>query len=222
MRVQRLPSTHPSGLPVVLLDEADQPIAIVSEFLRHLRARDYSPNTLVAYAYDLLHFWAFLHQQHISIHEFSPAQSLDFLEYLRQVPSRRQVQRLGLALCTMEEGLPATRLAATTINRIFAAVSSFYEYLIISGRLGDQENPLLKVDDPARARVSERHRPFLGRASQQRPVRRVVRVKTVQRVPRPLSEEQVQRVVGSLRGFRDRAMLWLMLQGGLRPGDYIG
>lgn len=140
---------------------------------------------------------------------------------MRQVPSRRQVQRLGLALCTMEEGLPATRLAATTINRIFAAVSSFYEYLIISGRLGDQENPLLKVDDPARARVSERHHPFLGRASRQRPVRRVVRVKTVQRARRPLSEEQVQRVVSSLRGFRDRAMLWLMLQGGLRPGEVL-
>lgn len=221
MRVQRLPSPNPSGLPVVLLDEADQPIALVSEFLRHLSAREYSPNTLVAYAYDLLHFWTFLRQQRITLQAFSPAQSLDFLEFLHQLPSHKPVQRLGLALCTREEGLPAKRLSATTINRIFAAVSSFYEYLIISGRLDDQEHPLLKVNDPAGARVSERHRPFLGRASRQHPVRRVVRVKTVQRVPRPLSEEHVQQLLGSLGSWRDRAMLWLMLQGGLRPGEVL-
>ena len=36
-----------------LIDESGQPIPIVSGFLRHLRARGYSPNTLSAYAYDL-------------------------------------------------------------------------------------------------------------------------------------------------------------------------
>jgi len=47
-------------------------------------------------------------------------------------------------------------------------------------------------------------------------------VKTVSRVPRPMSEEQIKALLGSLRMVRDKAMLLLMLQGGLRPGDYIG
>ncbi len=220
MRVQRCSPPSQEGLPVVLLDDANQPITLVSAFLRHLSARDYSPNTLVAYAYDLLHFWTFLYERQLTYHRFTPAQSLEFLEYLRQTPSRKRVQRLGLALCTTQDGVSATRLSATTINRVFAAVSSFYEYLILAGHLAE-ENPMVKVDDPAQARVSDRHPPFLGYASRQRPVRRVVRVKTIQRVPRPLSDGQVEQLFRSLRSVRDRAMLWLMLQGGLRPGEVL-
>jgi integrase len=49
-----------------------------------------------------------------------------------------------------------------------------------------------------------------------------VRVKTVQRVPRPLSEAQVQALLAQLRSRRDRAIVLLMLQGGLRPGEVLG
>lgn len=222
MRVQSCSSASQEGLPVLLFDDAEQPVVLVSGFLRHLAARDYSPNTLVAYAYDLLHFWQFLQLRHLAYQDFTPARSLEFLEYLRQVPSRKRVQRLSLTLClTEEEGHSATRLSATTINRIFAAVSSFYEYLIVSGGITERENPILQMDDPASAWVSDRHRSFLNHALRQRPVRRMIRVKTVLRVPRPLSEEQVQHLFGTLHSWRDRAMLWLMLQGGLRPGEVL-
>jgi len=126
-----------------------------------------------------------------------------------------------MVLCTTEAGEPATHLAAASVNRILAAVSSFYEYLILSGKWSERENPLQKTDDPATARVSARHRPFMGHASQQRPIRRVVRVKTISRVPRPMSEEQITALLGSLRGHRDKAMILLMLQGGLRPGEIL-
>ena len=116
---------------------------------------------------------------------------------------------------------PATKLAATTVNRILAAVSSFYEYVILAGMF-ERLNPIEKRPDPALQRVSERHRPFMGGASRQRPIRRAVRVKTVQRVPRPPSEAQVQALLAQLRSRRDRAIVLLMLQGGLRPGEVLG
>jgi integrase len=221
MQVHRL-SLGESNEPFFeLLDDSGQPIPIVSGFLRHLRARGYSPNTLSAYAYDLLHFMTFLDEQQISYQEFTPARSLLFLEYLSTLPSRGPAQRLTLVLCTTDQGNSATRLSPTTINRIFAAVSSFYEFLIVSDQFPNPENPLVKVDDPAYARVSDRHRPFMGRASRQRPVRRAVHVKTVQRVPRPMTDEQVTALVASLRLKRDKAMLLLMLHGGLRPGEVL-
>jgi integrase len=116
---------------------------------------------------------------------------------------------------------PATKLAATTVNRILAAVSSFYEYVILAGMF-ERLNPIQKRPDPALQRVSERHRPFMGGASRQRPIRRAVRVKTVQRVPRPLSEAQVRALLAQLGSRRDRAIVLLMLQGGLRPGEVLG
>ena len=197
------------------------PLGVVTAFLQYLSTRDCSPNTQAAYAYDLLHFYRFLAHAHLTIEEFTAPQALARPEYLRGVPSRRPAQRFSLALCTEEDGQPARRLAATTINRILAAVSSFYEYLIVAGQLPVHENPVQKVEDPATAHVSGRHHPAPGRGSHQRPIRRVVSVKTVQRVPRPLSEEQVTRLVGSLRCGRDRALVYLMLQGGLRPGEVL-
>jgi integrase len=119
-------------------------------------------------------------------------------------------------------GRAATLLAPTTVNRILAAVSSFYEYLILSAQLGERANPIEKRPDPSLAPVSERHRPFMGKASRQRPVRRSVRVKTVQRLPRPLSPDQVGALLATLRRWRDRAMILLMLEGGLRPGEVLG
>src|SRR5260370_17172392 len=219
MRVHRIHLSESNEPLFELIDESGQPIPVVSSFLRHLRARGYSPNTLSAYAYDLLHFLTFLDEQQIAYQEFTPARSLLFLEYLFTRPSKRQAQRLALVLCTTDQGSPATRLAPATINRIFAAVSSFYEFLIVSEQFPYQENPILKVDDPAYARVSDRHRPFMGRAARQRPVRRTVHVKTVQRVPRPMTDEQVSQLLTSLRLKRPNAMLLPLLPSVLRQAD---
>jgi integrase len=222
MRVHRIQVSHENAITFELLDETGQPIEAVSGFMRHLRARGCSPNTLSAYAFDLLHFTTFLTKQQLTYQEFTPPHALLFLEYLSQLPSRKQVQRFELVLSTTtDEGHSATRLSPATINRTCAAVSSFYEYLILSGQFIGRENPIQQVNDPALARVPERHRPFLGHVSRQRPMRRSIHVKTVQSVPRPMDDEQVNKLLESLRLRRDRAMIFLMLHGGLRPGEVL-
>jgi integrase len=207
--------------PVELLDDSGEPIAIVSAFLRYLSARDCSPNTLVAYAHDLQHFWRFLSNHELTWETFRSFHALKLLEYLRTVPNRRPVQQLGLTLATVVDGRPATHLAPPTINRILATISSFYDYVIVAGQL-DPSNPIEKRSDLALQRVSDRHRPFMDGASRQRPLRRYVRVKTVQRLPRPLSDEQVAHLLAALRCQRDLALVRLMLDGGLRPGEALG
>ena len=186
------------GVSVELVDESGAPVAVVSAFLRHLAARGCSPNTVAAYAYDLRHLWCFLFAHGLDWREFGPPHALELLEALRATPSRRPAQRLGLTVATHADGQPARWLAPATVNRVLAAVSSFYEYVILAG-VWDRANPIEKRPDPALLVVGERHRPFMGRASRQRPVRRAVRVKTPQRVPRPLSDGQVQALLGALR-----------------------
>ena len=88
MRVRHVQAN--GGVSVELLDDADQPLVVVSHFLHHLGARGYSPNTISAYAYDLLHFIRFLSHQFLTFEEFTPAHSLAFLDYLSHVPSRGQ------------------------------------------------------------------------------------------------------------------------------------
>jgi integrase len=220
MRVQRVLHEGLGPVSYELLDDAGRAVPEVGAFLRHLRARGCSPNTVAAYAYDLLHFTRFLTEHRLAYGAFTSAHALALLEHLRRLPSRRASQRLGLALCTTDSGRAITRLSATTVNRVLAAVSSFYEYLIVADQFAP-ENPIQRRLDPALARVEERPRAFLEGVSRQRPVRRVVRVKTVQHLPRPLSEEQVDLLFASLRRWRDKAIVLLMLQGGLRPGEVL-
>ncbi len=53
--------------------------------------------------------------------------------------------------------------------------------------------------DGLRFVVPVRHRPFMGNASRQQPIRRAVRVKTVQRLPRPMEEQQVRQLLYCLK-----------------------
>ena len=219
MRVQRCQSGDSSS--VELPDDAGNAVVVVSGFLRHLTARGCSPNTIIAYAYDLSHLWDFLAGQGLTWEAIRPPHAVGLLEHLRSVSNRRPRQRLTLAVANLDAAGPGTRLAPATVNRILAAVSSFYEYAILAG-LRDEANPIEQQADPALLHVSERHRPFMGRASRQQPVRRSVRVKTVQRLPRPLDTAQVAALLAQLRCIRDRALVLLMLQGGLRPGEVLG
>jgi integrase len=61
----------------------------------------------------------------------------------------------------------------------------------------------------------------MGYASRQRPIRRAIRVKTPELLPRPMEDEKVDLLVGGVRRRRDRAMLLLMHKGGLRPGEVL-
>src|SRR5260370_41176607 len=143
MRVRRIQLENEHDISFELLDDNDQSIPIVSGFMRHLRARGCSPNTLSAYAYDLLHFMQFLQEQQLPYLEFRPPHALLFLEYVSQLPRRKVARRLGLVLSTTTvDGVPTTRLSPATINRTFAAVSSFYDYLILPGHFTERETPI--------------------------------------------------------------------------------
>jgi len=95
---------------------------------------------LIAYAHDLQHLWRFLACAGLTWERLKPPHALDLLAYLRTLPSAHLVQRLGLTLTTTQDGSPARLLAPKTINRILAAVSSFYDYMITAGQF-PQANP---------------------------------------------------------------------------------
>src|SRR5664280_2322080 len=187
---------------VLLLDDGGEPVVPVVRYLGHLIDAGYSPHTACAYGYDLRYLFEFLGAEGVSWQAFGPSTALIFLGHLRRRPTRRPAQRLRLAVATGGGRL----LAPATVQRVLAATSSFYEWEIAA----------------ALARVPERHQPFVGTASRQRPVRRAVRVRLPMRLPRPLEGEEVQAVLDSMATLRDLAMTLLMLDGGLRPGEVLG
>jgi integrase/recombinase XerD len=202
---------------VVLLDDRGDEVAPVSRFLSYLTDSDYSPNTVCAYAYDLRHLVQFFDQRGLGWNDFRPSTALEFLAYLRRVQSRRPAQRLGLTVATERGRL----LSAATVQRVLAATSSFFEWAIAAEQYTADENPMQRRVDHALGRVPDRHRPFVGAASRQQPVRRTVRVRLPLRLPRPMSTEDIDALLASLTTLRDLAIFLLMLDGGLRPGEVL-
>lgn len=202
---------------VTLLDDIGREVVQVTRFLSHLTDSDYSPNTVCAYAYDLRHLAVFLDERALGWNDFRPSTALEFLAYLRRVPSRRPAQRLGLTVATEHGRL----LSAATVQRVLAATSSFFEWAIAAEQYTAGENPMQRRVDHALGRVPDRHQPFVGGASRQQPVRRTVRVRLPLRLPRPMTGEDVDALLASLTTLRDLAIFLLMLDGGLRPGEVL-
>jgi len=202
---------------VILFDDAGDEVSLVTRFLSHLADSGYSPNTLCAYAYDLRHLVSFLDQRGMTWSEFRPSIARELLAYLRRVPSRRPGQRLDLTVATGEGRL----LSAATVARTLAATSSFFEWAIAAEEYAGTDNPMQRRVDQPLGRVPDRHQPFVGAASRQQPVRRTVRVRLPIRLPRPMTVEEVDALLVRMTTVRDLAILLLMLDGGLRPGEVL-
>jgi integrase/recombinase XerD len=123
VHVIKVDGAGPGEPAVRLVDDDGQPVAEVDAFLRLLTVREYSPNTVRAYAHDLQKLFAFLAEAGIPAAAFTPARAVAFLQWLRLVSSSGRAQRLELGVATGEGRV----LSAKTCNRVMAAVSSFYE-----------------------------------------------------------------------------------------------
>jgi integrase/recombinase XerD len=210
---------EPSGIELV--DVEGQPVAAVSQFLKYIAARGCSPNTVLAYSYDLAHLWTFLSIAQLRWDQLSRAEALDFLVHLRALPAKRRGAVKDIAVVAYRGAPVSAGLSAATINRILVAVSCFYDWAILSDRL-DGPHPITKVEDHSALHISDRHRPFLDGVSRRRPMAHTLRAKTIRRLPRPMSDEQIDALLSAIGSLRDSALVLLMLNAGLRPGEALG
>ena len=153
-------------------------------------------NTVLATAFDLKVFF--------SIIATDPA-AVTTADVLAFIASQR-VPRRGATVVRIEDGEPG--LSARTIKRRLATVAGLYEYLIIRGDTGVSRNPV--------------PRGLAMRRPGQRTTRGVPLIRTPRTLPRVISPETVDALMGALRTQRDRAMVEAMLLGGLRRGEVLG
>ncbi len=161
-------------------------------------------NTWINYAHDLQ---AFVNAVEKPLALVKPRDIFAFIQRQRETPSRRGH---GEELVPLSPGL-----SPRTVKRRLATISGFYGYLLVLGESSVKANPV------PRGLVTRGA--FLGhpmRRSNGGGVTPLVRIPYT--LPQPLEAETVDRFLGSLRTHRDRAMLLLMLLGGLRKSEVIG
>lgn len=117
MRVQRVlsPGGGPESWTVIGADR--RPIEPVERYLAWLTRIERSPNTVRAYAQDLKTFWVFLEGRGLRWDQLTLEQVGLFTGWLRQPAD---------IVFVLASGTP--RRAASTVNRILAALFGFYEF----------------------------------------------------------------------------------------------
>lgn len=169
--------------------------ATVSEavsFLEKLHLKGMSRSTIRTYAYDLLCFYRFLDLSKISIADLKPKDGIGFLSALRKTGS-----------------------APLTINRRIIVIRSFLNSC--KRRLGDtlfttEQNSFYK---------GRRNNALLGPARIKGNLPACLRVKVFHKLRLPLDSATIRSLIGSLRSYRDQAIVALMLCSGLRATETL-
>jgi integrase/recombinase XerD len=209
VRVQRVVSD--GGVRSWTLVNADGVVRPAERFLAHLVAIERSPNTVRAYAHDLRDFFEFLAVRGLFWDQVQLEDVGKFVAWLKLPMAARS---------TMVAVLPSVEatLRRSTVNRKLSALASFYEFHQRHGvALGD----LLTRWQPSGGR-SGSHKPFLAHLGSRDERRRTVSLKADRRIPRALPDAEVDTLLAACDLDRDRLLLTLLRQAGLRVGEALG
>jgi integrase/recombinase XerD len=190
----------------LLLDDEFLIVKPVHEFLVYLTNLERSPNTIRAYAHHLKLFWQFLNAKLYDWKKLSLSGLAEFVGWLREpLPGLLSLQPL-----------PAKR-SESTVNTILAAVSNFYEYQYRLGAVA--QLPLYT----SQTFHQPRYKDFLYHISKSKPLTtRRIKLKAPRNMPQTLTAQQVQQVLAACHTIRDRFLIALLYQTGMRIGQALG
>lgn len=170
--------------------------ALLDDYLAFVAARARA-NTLLAVAYDLKVFFT------VIVKQPGEVTTADVLEFIRA----QRAPRRGAGVVRLEDG--EAGLSARTIKRRLASLSGLFDYLVARADAGVVANPVPR----GLATRGRRGRPG---------VRGTPLIRAPRTLPRVLEPAEAEAFMAALRTHRDRAMIEVMLLGGLRRCEVLG
>lgn len=213
MRVQRLRVPGSGVLSYTVVGADGLPVESVELFLAHLTAVGRSPNTVAGYAHDLRDFAEWLDHIGGCFRALSLEQLTEFFAWVARPAAART------AGVFMLPGTPSAVEPATLLRKR-AALASFYRFHArrdgsVPALLGDLTGP--RATGPFVPALVHTRRGRVG-ADAYSPVR----IPFARKPAATLSQAQVMRLTGACMRRRDRFLLTLLDQTGLRLGEALG
>jgi integrase/recombinase XerD len=206
VRVQRLVMPVTGAESWTVVDDELATVEPAERFLAHLAAIERSPNTVRAYAHSLALWFEWLGLRERAWDAAEVEDVSEFVRWLRAPADNVIVLDMS-----------ASRRAESTVNRHLAAVFGFYDFHARAGV--DLAESLVAWRRVPRGS----YKPFLhhvtaGRAIPTRPVK----LKAPRRLPGTLSIEEVTTILGACSRLRDRFLMALLAESGMRIGQALG
>ena len=206
MKVQKgiLPdSSHPIWM---VLDENYLPIEPIQKYLHYLDSIGRSPNTIQAYAHNLKLFWEFLRDSKLDWLEVNLEQLSNFIHWLRN-PNKN--------VLSIEPQI--SKRSEKTINHCLTTVCGFYEFQERIGAINRVDAYRYQLQ-PGR-----KYKSFLHHISKGKEVKtRLLKVKEPKTFPGCLTQSQVNSLIEACNSLRDKFLLRLLYETGLRVGEALG
>lgn len=206
MKVQRIKLSN-NQFSWLVLDNNYLPIKPIQQFLKYQLNIEHSPNTLRAYANHLKLYWEYLEHidkiwTEIVIEDFA-----SFVGWLR-INDPRIIYLNQQTSCRTE----------STINTILTAISVFYEFH------KQMNNTQITLTTLSIVRHSS-YKPFLHHLNKNQSLlmkKKLIKLKTCKLLPKVLTKEQVSTVIASCNSLRDKFLLSLLYESGMRIGQILG
>jgi len=193
----------------MLINGDGVPVVPVLKYLKYMDQTGKSRNTLKTYCYALKHYFTFLQETgkdhlHIRLEDL-----VEFVGWLRSPFESTKVTPLKPIQAKKTE---------KTVNLTVTAVTNFYDYLYRNEELSkDLYEKLMR-----QVWGGSNYKSFLHHVDKDKPsVRNVLKIKEPRRKVETLSKEQVQQVLDATTNIRDRFLIQLLFETGLRIGEVL-
>jgi len=208
MRVQRIKVDGKPYPLYILLDDEYSVIDIVMKYIRFLDSTGKAPNTIKTYCYHLKLYFDYLKQIGKAPEEVSFEDVSNFVGWLRSPTGQMYVYNI-----VPQEAIRTE----TTVNLILSVVMSFYDYLERQGMFKGASAFYKETTSPTVFKS------FLHHATKYKfQTRNILKLKVKKKLIKVLSHEQMKCLINACNNIRDKLILIIMYEGGLRVGEVLG
>ncbi len=205
MKVQKVLVVDKPYPLYLLLDKRYEVVEPVLRFIKYLDNTGKAPNTIKTYCYHLKLFYEYMEQKEIVLDDLNFEELANFVGWLRSPTGDVQVIDLQPKEAKREE---------TSVNNIMNATVSYLEYL---GRCGDYKTIDVFKETRGRNYKGFLHHISKGNAYQ----KNILKLRVKKKKLKTLQHDEVKTIVNACHTRRDKLLIMIMYEGGLRIGEVL-
>lgn len=206
IQVQRIQLPDSKRQSWLVIGDDYLPIEPIQSYLRYLEGLGRSPNTIQSYAGHLKLFWEFLQVNYFDWKQVTLENLADFIHWLRQ-PDPKVVSLQPVQAKRTER----------TINAILSGVCGFYEFQEHLGAIDGVDVYRYQFQPGGK------YKSFLHHINKSKEVKtRLLKVKEPKKFPLYLAPEQIMQLINACNRIRDKFLICLLHETGLRIGEALG